>query len=131
MIPSDPIDCLQWNSVLLDNTTFFAAQPLRIRGKKNHWTDSDWAKHIVDWGMSNLVDALVLYDAAYVDGHADLQCPILEQIAEQFDGIVRCVEVGDIRTAIFSDLNVILKKKCGAGPGRFIFWRPRSSLTAE
>jgi hypothetical protein len=120
MIPSDPFDSLAPHSVILDNTTLFACQPLRIRGEENHWTGSSWSQTIVKWGMSNLVEALVLYDTVYVDGHADFQCPIAEQIAEQFDGAVRAVEVGEVRTAIFSDLCAILDSNAELAWGLYI-----------
>jgi hypothetical protein len=64
----DDIISVRRRSVLLDNTTLFTCIPLHHSSQSYQWADKWWADDLVDWGMSNLVEALILHDAVYVDG---------------------------------------------------------------
>ncbi|MFQ6028446.1 MAG: hypothetical protein ACE5Q6_13220 [Dehalococcoidia bacterium] len=113
MLPLDSIQTLRKNSVILDNTTLFTCHPMRTRQTRSGWFDKWWAKHLIDWGMSNLVESLILYESVYVDGQSRYQAPIVEQIADQFDGVVRGIDVGPNRDSIFSDLSTLLNENRG------------------
>jgi hypothetical protein len=113
MLPLDSVLSLKPNSVILDNTTLFTCYPLRTKFLNGlslgHWYGKWWGKHLIEWGMSNLVESLILYECIYVDGHSKYQAPIVEEIAEQFDGLVRGIDAGEFREEVFTDLESISK----------------------
>ncbi|MET9387599.1 hypothetical protein ABZY09_42970 [Streptomyces sp. NPDC002928] len=95
------------NSVLLDNTTLFTCLPLASEQARREcsWVGKWWAEDLVDRGMSNLVESLILHEAVYVDGEQRYHAPAVGEISELFPGLVRGVGVGADRGPVMGQVS--------------------------
>lgn len=119
----DDVGSVKPNSVLLDNTTLFTCLPIDPDPANRPsviWAGKEWADDLVERGMSNLIEALILHEAVYVDGESRYQAPIVERISEQFPELIRGVGVGRDREEVFQCLSRSLRESEGLDWGLYL-----------
>ncbi|MFB7241787.1 hypothetical protein ACFCYX_04840 [Streptomyces populi] len=131
----DGVRAIRPNSVLMDNTTLFTCLPMASEEARRecHWATKDWAEDLIDRGMSNLVESLILHEAVYVDGEQRYHSPVVQEISELFPGLIRGVGVGADRGQVLGQLSRAMSGGEGIDHGLYsiAFHASRSRRTGE
>ncbi|MFI1533196.1 hypothetical protein [Streptomyces anandii] len=131
----DDAGAIRPNSVLMDNTTLFTCLPMASEAARREcdWATKDWAEDLIDRGMSNLVESLILHESVYVDGEPGYHAPVVQEISELFPGLLRGVGVGADREQVLAQLSRAMSggEEIDRGLYSIAFHASRSRRTGE
>lgn len=131
----DDAGAIRPNSVLMDNTTLFTCLPMASEPVRRecYWATKEWADDLIDRGMSNLVESLILHEAVYVDGERGYHAPVVEEISELFPGLLRGVGIGADREQVLRRLSEAMSggEELDRGLYSIAFHASRSRRTGE